>query len=195
MVSKLRTLYVLAVFLICSGSMASEYIDGVGLYFDQAAICNCMPDSLNTYLPLYLILENPSNSSGVAGWQGVLEWDSGLFVSLISYGDGSINTMIFPEMFIGYVVPLPYQDTIVLASLMVYAINPGGLRFGPYGSAGFPYYLPADNIEIFIPMLNVYGDASEPDAMIGSTDCPELNDTQGISNSRFSWGQIKEIYK
>lgn len=176
-------------FSIPLSSMGSGVIDGVGLYFDQEATVNCLPDSTNFPFSLdaYLILENPSAASGISGWEGRLEFDAGLFGNLVSISGDAINTSTFPEFRVGLGTPLPADSLVILAVINVVALNAGGIGFEAHSEPSsrgldYPLYLPAAEPNDYVQMAYSYGGYGDPVASIGNLDCPVDRSPGNFSN-------------
>ena len=92
--------------------------DAIGFYFSEAGTVNCLPDSTSFpfMLPAYLIIENVTDSGGIAAWEGALDYDSELLIVLDELSGNAINFAEFPEFNVGLDEPLPPSDSILLAT-------------------------------------------------------------------------------
>ncbi len=89
--------------------------DLLGIFFETSATTNTL--TLAPYVPhdAYVILREPSDFSGVAGWEAainlvgsgtILDWD---------LGAGALNVGEAPDFIVGLATPLPWATNVVLA--------------------------------------------------------------------------------
>jgi len=161
--------------VLVSVSPAHQWEDGVGIYFDGQATCNCLTDSIGVVVDAYLIVENISATESISGWQGTLWSDSGVIVFNVGFSGNGLNFGTPPEYIVGLATPLPVTRDVVLATFSVIAQNAGGIYFHPLSEEPSPLYAAGSSGETIVAMNSVYGDEVSPDATIGTLECPDLN--------------------
>jgi hypothetical protein len=159
--------------LLAANSRAAE----IGVYFDDAATVNCLPEvtSFPYATQAYIIATGCSGSGGVRGWEAGLAWDSNLSVSAGSVSGQPIDVRAFPEYMIGLASALPDSDTVVLAQLNVLAFGPGSIFVHGLG-VSVPDSMPAVVFEESVEpevMSNRFGSNRLPSASIGMLPCPD----------------------
>jgi hypothetical protein len=100
--------------------------DNVGFFFDEAmSLTRTTTTAPNEVVMGYLALVNPSNTSGVAGWECWLEMTgNALMLSSVLEGD-AINIGGGTQFIVGIgVEPLPYAAEVLLASFQVFVMGP-----------------------------------------------------------------------
>lgn len=184
--------------MIClSFGQAVAGLDLVGLYFDEGGEEHCRQDGIYESIDIFLIIKNPSVTSGVGGWQGTLAVDSGIILTdTFLYGD-ALNLGVGENYLVGLGEPMLQTDLVVLARFTVFPVYGGGGRFNALDGGEFarPVYLSGDAIPQFIPLYNEFGAGSSPSLTIGLVDCPEENGSGAVNESEHFWGGIKCIYR
>lgn len=173
----------------------SQANDKVGIYFDTLATVNCLPDS--THFPFsqnaYLVLQQPSVSS-IGGWEGRLDWDPTLLVSLTSLAPSALNLSAFPSFSVGIPSAQPADSLTILATFNVIVLGPGAiyLKPAPFPSlldCSTPVYADGANPSNLLPMQYAYGDSNKAAASVGVSQCP-LPQQDAISYIPFSSSEL-----
>ena len=150
--------------------------DLIGFYFDEAGIADCIPNGLLTPLQGYLLVKNPSRTSGLSGWEAKVFSDAGIYLSPTHISNNGINILSPPYYSVGLQVPIPSDSTMVLAIFSVFATAPGGI----YIAAADPPSLPDATTALYAdgqdpgslaPLVNTHSPSSEPVAIIGQQQC------------------------
>ena len=106
-----RFRYLLMATVLAMGSIvfaqADPDPDGVGIYFDQAGMVNCI-DQVG-YEPFYawLVLTNLSNPDGVGGFECRITFNPDTVYWMgYTYNGGGTNYAVFPDFLVGLYQPL-----------------------------------------------------------------------------------------
>lgn len=158
------------------------YAAEVGIYFDDAALTNCLPDQVSFPFATeaYVVATGAADDGGIRAWELILSWDGSLIVSPGAVSGSAINVRTFPEYMVGLAAPLTPSGSVVLARLNVFATAPGGLYVQGLG-VSLPDSVPAvvfDSDESVYPLRVMYGQDDEPCATIGGNLCPDLRAPQ-----------------
>lgn len=90
--------------------------DIIGLYGDPEATITQWTVASGLEFDLYLVLGNPSDLSGVAGWECALPLPDDIYLTDTEfYGDSVVNVGTPPNYRVGISPPLPNSENIVLA--------------------------------------------------------------------------------
>ncbi len=169
-----RAISVLVACLLATAASAHD-ADVLGVYFDQAGTTDrIVTTSPGESVPLYLVLHRPSEPSGVAGWEVRIDVAGPQVIPTSSWRlpGNAIDILAPPEFQVGLGSPMPWADTLVLASGVLFVPMPGDeveIRVGPISEPSLvvdgypvlsPVYVPADDVDRLIPM----GPASGRDA-------------------------------
>jgi hypothetical protein len=189
---------------------AQSPINGVGVFFDQNSQVNCLTSGLDSLMTAYLVLFEPSDVSGVGGWQGRLTSDVGVSVfNVILSGQGVLNIGSGDDYIVGLGVPLPWDDMILLASFSVYASAPGGIYFDSLSNGELPAYIGGEPEPVLTTMWLMYGSGAEPSASICMPECPTANAVPPLVGGSVwdfgaerpstatgcTWGGVKALYR
>jgi hypothetical protein len=171
--------------------------DAIGIYFDRQGHATCLPAALGRSDTAYVILKNVSCPSGVSGWRTKLRWDDGLSVTLIGIAGDGLNARLFPEFGVTFARALVPRDTaIVLATLSVAAVRPGGLYLAggsrpPLTGLDVPEYAAGDDPTVLAPCAYEIGSSRGPVAWIGDGNCPAPNArTVRLPPEISTWGSV-----
>jgi len=162
--------------------------DEVGIFFDQDAEQTCVTASALSSVTSYLILLEPSASSGVYGWQCEIECENGSILIVEYAGNGAINVTQVPIFTVGLGNPIPGGSAVELASFSVFVDGSGpvGLYIFPSGIEESPIYAAGDDPGNLLPMNPRTIGAESLVAGINYPNCmPDAN----------TWGQVKLIYQ
>jgi hypothetical protein len=95
--------------------------DTIGLFADTAGAQNWLYQNGAGTFTLYLIIKNPSDSSGISAWECALPVPEGLFLTYASLYGGGTNFANPPNYMVGLSEPLPGTESIVVAELQYFA--------------------------------------------------------------------------
>jgi hypothetical protein len=195
---KLGALLAIASLLSGGGSLAQidPDLDGVGIYWDEAATIYCHEVPPFSPTVLFLVLTNPSAAGGVGYMECKLGFDSNQVQILGTvFPGGGINICDpFPNICAGYHPPLPWAPTITLMSLQIFPLTAecSWLYLEPYDNAAIPgqmAYADGDDPGNLIPMYPSTGDFAYP-VFGANCFCPPPIDVVDSS-----WGAVKTIYR
>lgn len=149
----------------------------IGVYFDSGATTNCIAVSEYQVVPVYVIASDMTD--GLAAWEGRIEADPTILLSLVSMPDNCSNFAQFPDF---HVVsagqPLyPTANQVVLASLQAFALGAGAIYLRPASEpcedlADAPAFILASSPEICVLAEYAFGSISLPVATLGLPQCP-----------------------
>ena len=171
--------------------------DTVDVFFDDVGTVNCLPLGAGQPHHAYLILKNPSASSGIAGWQGTLSLDSTMYMASPVFSGQAINFGDSTNFLVGLGEPLPASSIVILAEFDLVTFSEGTATFGPLGTSGdaFPMFVSADGPGM-IPMFPEFGGVGGVSVTIGLQDCPSSNlDGSPVAIARSSWSGLKAQYR
>lgn len=196
-----KLLALLAIALIASSAMAQvdPDPDGVGVYFDLGGTTF----EKNTVAPFesvtaYLLVTNPSDPAGVAGWEMVINVAGGAVAPAWTLSAG-LDVDSDPNAFqvgIGLApLALPAGPTVLLATWVGFVMAPTDVisfTILPVpGSVSFdnaPGYASGDNAGLLIPLQVSSGfPYGAPSALINSTGV--------VANENMSFGQVKNLFQ
>lgn len=150
--------------------------DAVGIFFDANGVSNQTVTTV-PYQPVtaYLTLLNPSQPSGVSGWECcvAVEDPSTAYTTGWTFAGNGLNVATPPCLQVGLpAYPLPSQASVVLATFTVVqisAVTSTGLLVRPYSLPSLPgtaVYAAGHDPGLLVPMTPVYGGANTPVAII-----------------------------
>jgi len=184
--------------------------DVIGIYLDQAGTVNCT-DYLSPYtlVPLYVVVSNLSEPSGMAGWEaGIFTDPAVLPVPLMLQSPWCDFVCELPFLRVGFAAPLPRAPTMVLATIAVlYMGGPIELLLGACEPTSFPDdpgpgYAAGDDPGRLVRLHQAgthVDDPQHPDRLIVCTLCvpgwPCTPPTQvGPGDRASTWGTVKQLY-
>jgi hypothetical protein len=192
-------MFVLAVTLVVAGPALAQIDptpDGLGIYFDIDGTINCLPDvTPGEYGPgfMYLMITNPSEPSGISGWELQLVFDSCLLVTDWGYQAGAINSGTEPDFYVTQPTPLPSAATVILLDMTFYVlcsdcalmyIYPPPVQHVP----DFPAYSAGNDPNEWFALHQSTGGSQFPVAAINCI-------CDVISNDNATWGSLKTMYR
>jgi len=154
--------------------------DAVGIFFDANGVSN-RAITTAPYQPVtaYLTLLNPSQPSGVSGWEccvAVEDPSTAYTTGWTLAGDG-LNVATPPCFQVGLPgYPLPSQASVVLATFTVVQFRPQqrtGLLIRPYSLPSLPgtaAYAAGHDPGLLVPMAPVSGGADNPVAIVNEDE-------------------------
>jgi hypothetical protein len=153
----------------------------------------------------YLVLINPSEPSGIIGWELGLDIELGtqFLIDISIVGAPIIQPPELPDLQVGLAECLPWDPVIHLATLTFLIVTPDPVMFyiRPIQSPTVPdqiVYAPCDDPSAFAPMQTINDSWAEPVAILNGTDCefaPVLCADPAIANDLQSWGAVKSLYR
>jgi hypothetical protein len=172
---------------------AHPYPDCIGIYFDGEATQYCRARA-SGQMEAYLFLINPTDSTGVIGWECRIDVDvpeGNYFAGFELRGD-CINAANAPDFAVGLGTCLPWADIVHLATLKLIVVTsePWHFYIRPALHAsveGRAAYAPCANPSNLIAMQPVSGDPDEPVAWINA---PCEVDTES-----HEWDKVKTLYR
>jgi hypothetical protein len=119
----IRTMTIAAILLIIGNSAPAPGADNIGIFWDNSYIQESTttgPNSFPEFLTGYLVLKDPSTSSGLTGWECCTEVDgAGQFLSWTLEGQAT-NFTSSPCFKVGVSgPPLPSQGDVLLATFQI----------------------------------------------------------------------------
>jgi hypothetical protein len=170
----MKKLFITLAILCLAGNASAEHADGIGMYFDEEALDNCMfmPGGLVTG---HLIITNPSNDTGISGWECYVENTPGLLVlEWTLEGTSPINFSTPPEFTVTLAVPLPPNQAVVVARATIFVADPACYWLQVRQSndpliIGSPAYVGGPPENMILPLFPTAGD--NPNAGLNCLDC------------------------
>jgi hypothetical protein len=165
--------------------------DEIGLFFDTQAEQPCLEAGSFTTLATYLILVQPSASSGVSGWECAVRYDNATFTSCTLAGT-ALNVFQAPDFQVGLSPSLPWAQDVLLAQLNFVSGGAGPVRFYVEpcripSIPGTPVYADGADPSILLPMApRTLGGGSGPVAGVNLPECTPESAT---------WGQVKTTFR
>jgi FlgD Ig-like domain/HYDIN/CFA65/VesB-like, Ig-like domain len=168
--SLIRKISHLAFFVLVSSSLIgvaalAQEPDQIAIYFDSAYTENeVVAETLPAYVPAYLVLNNPSASAGVGGWECRLTIEGPGSLLATDLNGSAINVGSGFTFIVGISPPpLPWETQMLLATLTIEVTGgePVILSLVPVTYPSIPEqmaYLNADGSEELIPMTTADGD-------------------------------------
>jgi hypothetical protein len=103
---------------------AAPPTDCLGIYFDPEGSLYCKEGVLGE-IEAYLILTNPSDTTGVMGWECRIEMEvpPGNYFAGFELPTKSINAATPPDFIVGLAECLPYEPTVHLATLKLVVLT------------------------------------------------------------------------
>jgi len=182
--------------LLCMYYPGEALSDGtnLGLYLDAEGSIVCCPDTLMMH-DAYLIL---NTSSQILGFQLRLEAESGIVISLNTYGGNAVDVGNWPEIIAGFYPSLrPIKDSIILATFSVYPYVSGNIFIDNLESTGSPFGIVDEFGTFFVPYLK-YGGVDLPVLAFGQAPCPEESVPHSVPGApepeSNTWGGVKNLY-
>lgn len=179
----MRRLSVLLFIAMIAAACCSQANDTIGIYFDSHGLSNCASSGLSTPLSAYLILKQPSAVNGISGWEAIVDWDPGIYVSLTSLSSNGANYASFPSFQVAFpLTPATSDSLVLLATLAVYATQPGALYLRPFSppslaGAASPIYADGADPELLVQTVYEFGSAQSPVAYVAANSCPSQPDS------------------
>jgi hypothetical protein len=166
-------------------------VDGIGVYFDEAAGSNCA-NMAEGQQEAYLILTHLS-SPGVSGWECLLETTGPGMILSADLAGTAINAQEPPQYAVGLGEPL-MGDNVVVATLLLLVSSVDepieffvdALRFHSLPDA-VPAYLDADDSSLIKPLQQSTGGPEIPVATING-ECAVATDSE-------TWSSVKSLYR
>lgn len=168
--------------------------DCIGMCFDEYGDLPCL-NTLASPLTVYLLITDPTVTSGVSGWEchvERLEGGGAFELGWTLMGD-AINISAAPDFAVGLGTPLPYAPAIVLASLDLLVVEDTCTMYTVREAddpsvPGVPVYAAAHDPGLLVP-LNVGSSrlAAEPMAL----NCGPC----WIATEPVAWGRVKALYR
>ena len=173
--------------------------DGLGVYFDTDGINTC----LNTAAPFesvtaYLLVTNPSDLTGVSGWEARVEVVGPAVAPAWTLAAG-LDVDDDPANFqvgVGTIAPLPYGTTVVLSTWVGFVMTPvtDVVNFvisnvpGSVSFADSPGYAAGGNAGLLIPLQVSSGyPYGAPAAQINACDV--------VANEDMSFSNVKNLFR
>ncbi len=183
-------------------ALVAQEDNGIGIYFDDAAMTNCLSAAPGTPTTAYLVATGLSTSAGgVSGFECTLLYDSsevpgGVEVTLPAAG---INVEAPPVYRVAFSSPLP-QATAITLLMMSFVCSDGPVLLGVGSAAPCSYEWPCmsvaagnnpANIIWLTPSSTVgYPDSSSGFLVAGVNAGPGCPVVAGAG----SWGAVKSLY-
>lgn len=149
------------------GSLLPLVSDAVSVTVDEMDAMNHGVLPVGEPLSGHLLLNHPSDRSGVAWWECRLDWAGPLAVLDWSVRGGGLNLLDPPSFAVELRRPLPWQQTLVLADFTLFLAGPEpcALFVLPIDATLIPertVWRPADDSTLLIPMNWLNGGLEEP---------------------------------
>jgi hypothetical protein len=168
-------------------------LDEVGIFFDQTGSEFCLEAESFATVDAYMLLVEPSNDSGVYGFECSVEIENVTMLSVtfpaqaINVGDDDLDFKV------GFANPVPHREAIELArlSLLISSSDPSRLFIHPTRNQpsipDTPVYADGGDPNILIPMEPI--DNFSEEGMVAGINLPQCVD-EGVT-----WGQLKVKYE
>ena len=196
-----KLLALLAITVVASGAMAQvdPDPDGIGVYFDTAGTVF----EMNTVAPFesvtaYLLITNPTDPSGVSGWEAVVDVIGAAVAPSWTLAAGLDVDMSANGFQVGIGVnplALPAGPAVVLATWTGFVMAPTDMvQFvvGPVpGSVSFadsPGYASGDDAGALFPLQVSSGYPY-------GAPCAMINGTGVVANEDMNWSQVKNLFQ
>ncbi len=155
--------------------------DLLGIYFDPLGGSNTRRTT-QPYEPVdaYLVLVNPSEESGVSGWECSVEITGGALGAGWTLPGDAFNVATPPSFQVGLRQPWMWDSSLQLASLRFLQSSPQEATLfyiHPYGIPslpGTPVYVAGGDASVLLPMRPSSGDESAPVASVNGGDIVEI---------------------
>ena len=195
----MRLTTICCVILLTTSTASARFDDGIGLYIAEDDLTDYGQAGEGVHT-LYLVLTDPSVSSGVYAWELALALVGPGLLMPGDFEGNSVNYASFPELSVGVGGGLPSTDAAVLLGTVLVMIlgqdQPVALTIGPVsnppgGSLGsyLPVYATWDGDQNY-PLQNMYpssGDIDEPVFVFNDS-------SQGPPQSE-TWTGVKAVYR
>lgn len=167
--------------LLLPAIAAAQGPDVLGVYFDpDGTEDRHQTTAAYEAVPLYVVLHAPSEPSGVSGWEARIEpaGPAALPPVAWTYASSGINLMTPPYFQVGLGLPLPWAETLVLATGTLLVPDPADeveIRVGPLADPsllveGYPVQAPAyaagDDPNRLVPLTPTSGCETTPVAVV-----------------------------
>lgn len=196
---KLVVLLCLASLTVAGSGFAQADPDpnGIGLYFDADATITCVdlaPDFVNPQMIGYLVITNPTESSGIAAFECNLSLVGAAALGSPQWTVPAINVGTGGDLLVGFSAPLPAAPVVVLAQYSATIFAPAPAQI---------FITPVQNTEPTVPGEMVYSPADDPGnfqilrqstggidvaVFVINGDCPVASDND-------TWGGVKSMYR
>ncbi len=149
------------------GSLLPLLSDAVSVVIDEADAMSHPTLPVGEPLSAHLVLNYPSDRSGIAWWECRLAWNGPLTVLSWDVQGRGVNHLDPPAFAVQLTRPLPWQETLVLADFVVYltAPDPCELYVLPVTDPLIPdrtVWRPAGDSTLLIPMNWLSGGLDQP---------------------------------
>lgn len=114
--------------VICSGVVQEGISNGenlVGLFFDSEFTQSDAFIGVPGVLDAHLVLMNPTDLSGLSGWECQLQISGTSILIGATLMGQSVNVGVSPEFIVGLGEPLPWAPNIHLATFLFFVLDPG----------------------------------------------------------------------
>lgn len=178
-------IFLLCLPLICTYSSDSTAAT-IGLYFDLEATDNCVPPPTPYPVVATAYLVAHGRDSDVAGIEGRIDTDGLASVVISTIPSGGANYSQLPNLMIGYSTPIPAGDNMVLAELLVVAMDSCALFLRGAVEGTVPYhdgFVALGEDGDMSPLFCKFGGGSQPVMTIGEYECPQMNENADWSAS------------
>lgn len=162
--------------------------DDVGIFFDLDATVNCI-EAYVTPVECYIMILNPSESSGIGGMSATFELSPTLiFLGLNCPGD-IILPPPWPEFQVFFVSPLPAEPVVPICSFTIFPLDLSPAFLTIHDA----HYIAGDDPGLVIPLhpmthYDYYGNPNPVAAVNAGADlCP-------VPGARTTWGGLKALY-
>ena len=169
--------------------------------YEDFQLSSCCIDTVPTGLiDAYVVVHDLDLGQVLAGWEmNLLSTGSVAMVgSDLAYP--GLNFASFPSFVVGLDSPIS-GDSLVVASIVVYASGPGGVLVGPADIPSIPGCLwPVAALgsqgEELVAMGPRYGSLTLPQLWVGPGECPMLNEYLDIvSFEGRSFSEVKSLFR
>lgn len=198
----MKKLIAILVIIIIPGSVSAQLDsgpDGIGIYFDQDAMVNCL-NGASGEIRGFLIITHPSIETGIGTWSCFVEYELPPGATITNWVlRGNVwNIYEPPNFFAALVSPtvplIPSTDATRIAWFDMLMPNPGCVWFRvreSFSEMGFPselgYYDGGAN-SLFVPLNPAAGNL--PNAGLNCSDCDSA-----VSSETRTWGMMKALYR
>jgi len=200
----MKKLLILGLMLVAPSAFAQTDPgpNGIGFYWDEAGICNCLASAPPyTLLNAYLLATRTTQSAGMAGWEAeVAVVPAPAYPPAYVVHNAGENALTAPIFQVGMANVLPYAPVMKLLTVSILNFGtPFILAVGPCTPSSFGGLRPG------------YADGADPGLLIGLT--PSLNlpvsgrpyfyvvaafgtyECPPLAAENDSWGCVKGLYR
>jgi hypothetical protein len=181
--------------ILTTGGLAFAQLDpandGIGVYFDTEASIHRIT-LLEGEHHAYLAITNPTDPSGISGWECRVDTDGPLFVLDWGVLGLAINASTPPSFTVGLADPLPFAPRIILMDMvfMLTSLEEASFYIRPIFNAsleGVPAYASGADPAVLSPLSQSTGGPEIPVAVING-DAP-------VATEDATWGGVKNLYR